>query len=178
MEREGFSITNLSLDELTTQAMQLLSVNLTDLYTILGFQLIGYSRPARLATLISYHTSLQKIIEAQNPHDSLSIVSPVGDLSHGLDAVYDDFKKEGFAFVQTAREELCKVLCTPETLELAHRATASSVQILVLMITGALRMPPQTESLAATIGAIVYKSGLKDFCQERPAKNESGKLQN
>jgi hypothetical protein len=171
MDREGFSIKDLSIDELTTQAMQLLSISLSDLYVVLGFQLIGYSRPARLAAIISYQTSLQKILDRQNPINTLNVASPLGDLSNGLDAVYEELKEEGFQFVQAAREELSKVLGTAESLELAHRVTASSMQVMVVVIAGALRMPPQTESVAATIAAIVCKSGLKDFCQVQTNKN-------
>jgi hypothetical protein len=171
MDREGFSIKDPSIDELTTQAMQLLHASLGDLYAVLGFQLTGYSRPARLATIISYHTNLQKIVEAENLQASLTITPPHRDLSRSLDVVYEDLKQEGAQFVSAVREDLCKVLCTPETLDLAHRATAASMRVMLLMIAGALRMPPQTESLAATLGAIIYKSGLKDFCEVQTTKN-------
>jgi hypothetical protein len=171
MDREGFSIKDLTIEELTSQAMQLLNVNLADLYAVLGFQLMGYSRPARLAAIISYHTSLQEILDGQSPYNSLASELPLTDLRNGLDAVYEELKHEGAQFVAAVREDLCKLLCTPETLDLADRATASSVRVMLLMIAGALRMPPQTESLAATLGAIICKSGLKDFCQVQLIKN-------
>jgi hypothetical protein len=178
MDREAFSIKDLSIEELTTQAMQLLSVNLTELYAVLGFQLIGYSRPARLAAIVSYHASLQHIVDAPDLVKSSAVANPIMDLSYGLNAVYEELKQDGVHFVDTVREELCRALWTPESLDLADRATASSVQIMVLMITGALRIPPQMESLAVTLAAIICKSGLKDFCNDRPAKNESDKVQN
>jgi hypothetical protein len=173
MDRERLSIKELSIDELTTQAVQLLSISLAELYAVLGFQIIGYSRPARVAGVISYHTTLQRIVEGQSLYNSLGVGYPLADLSKGLDVMYDELKQDGVQFVEAVRDELCKVLCTPEILELADRATASSVQIMVLMVAGALRMPPQMESLAATIAAIIYKSGLKDFCREYTIKNES-----
>jgi hypothetical protein len=170
MDREAFSMKDLSIDELTTQAMQLLSIHLADLYAVLGFQLIAYSRPARLATLISYHTSLQKVLAGQDRPSSTGVAAPLGDLSNGLAAVYEELKGQGIQFIEGVREELANVLCTTESLELADRATASSIQVMVVVIAGALRMPPQTESLAATIAAIICKSGLKEFCQVKPAK--------
>jgi hypothetical protein len=170
MGQEGFSIKDLTIEELTSQAMQLLNVNLTDLYAVLGFQLLSYSQPARLAAIINYHTSLQEILEGQSVYKSLGSGSPVAELSHGLEAVDEELKQEGAQFVAAVREDLCKILSTPESLELAHRATAASMRVMLLMIAGALRMPPQTESLAVTLGAIICKSGLKDFCQGQPAK--------
>ncbi len=165
MDREGFSIKDLSIDELTTQAMELLSVSLTELYAVLGFQLIGYSQPARLAAVISYHMALQRLVDGQSPFDSPGVAYPLADFSNGLKLVYDELRQDGSRFVEAVREELCNALCTPESLELADRATASSIQVMVLIIAGALRVPPQMESLAATMAAIICKSGLKDFCQ-------------
>lgn len=171
MDPEGFSIKDLTIEELTSQAMQLLNVNLSDLYAVLGFQLLGYSRPARLAAIISYHTSLQETLAGQSLYKSLGSESPLAQVSHVLDAVYEELKQEGAKFVAAVREDLCKILSAPESLELADRATASSMRVMLLMIAGALRMPPQTESLAATLGAIICKSGLKDFCRPQPPKN-------
>jgi hypothetical protein len=171
MDREILSIKDLTIEELTAQALQLLNISLADLYTVLGFQLAGYSRPARLATLIQYHSSLEKFLESPATYAGAGGASPVQDVSRGLKSVYEELCQEGMAFVENVREELSKVLSSSESLELAHRATVASMQILVLMIAGALRMPPQTESLAATIAAIVCKSGLKEFCQMRTSKN-------
>ncbi|MGH7927292.1 MAG: hypothetical protein ACREQV_05820 [Candidatus Binatia bacterium] len=172
MDREKLSIKELSIDELTTQAMQLLGISLPELHAVLGFQLSGYSRPARLADIISYHTTLQRMVEAQGVNNSLAGGNLMTDFSRGLDVMYEELKQDGVSFVEAVREELCKVLTTPEALALADRATASSVQITVLMVSGALRMPAQMDSLAATIAAIIWKSGLKDFCQEYSTKHE------
>jgi hypothetical protein len=175
MDREGFSLKDLSIDELTTEAKQLLSINLAELYAVLGFQLIGYSRPARLAAIVRHHATLKRIVDGQGVFSSLTAAYPIVDLSHGLDVAYEELKQDGIRFVDEVREELCNALCTPQSLELADRASAASIQIMVLMVTGALRMPPQLESLASTIVAIICKFGLKDFCQEhrlrtRPAE--------
>lgn len=173
MDREKLSIKELSIDELTTQAMQLLSIDLPELYAVLGFQLIGYSRPARVAGIISYHTTLQRIVDGQSLYNSLGVGYPMAELSKGIDVMYEELKQDGARFLETVREELQTVLRTPEILELADRATASRIQVMVLMIAGALRMPAQMESLAATIAAIIYKSGLKEFCDEYSTKKAS-----
>ena len=166
MEREKLSITELSIDELTTQVMQLLRINLPELYAVLGFQLIGYSRPARVAGIMSYHTTLQRIVDGQSLYNSVGVCYPMAELSKGIDVIYEELKQDGARFLETVREQLHTVLCTPEILELAERATASRIEIMVLMISGALRMPAEMQSLAATIAAVIYKSGLKEFCEE------------
>jgi hypothetical protein len=171
MDREGFSIKDLTIDELAAQAMQLLSLRLVELYAVLGLQLVGYSQPARLAAVINCHARVRKTLDGELRCSSMGMAHPISDLSHGLDVLYEELEQEGLRFVAAVREELCKLLCAPETLELADRTTASSMQVLVLLIAGALRMSPQTESLAATIAAIVCKSGLKDFCQIRPVES-------
>jgi len=167
MDREKLSIKELSIEELTAQAMQLLSIGLAELHAVLGLQLTGYSRPARIADIIRYHTALQRMLEGQRLNDSLA--GGMTEFSRGLDLVYEELKRDGVSFIEGVRDELCKVLATPEALELADHATASSIQITVLIVSGALRMAPQTESLAATIAAIIWKSGLKNFCREYSA---------
>jgi hypothetical protein len=171
MDREGFSIKDLTIDELAAQAMQLLTFTLIELYAVLGLQLVAYSQPARLAGVISHHTTLRKTLDGELQSGAPDSARPISELSRGLDMAYAELEQEGLRFVTAVKEELCKLLCTQETLELADRTTASSMQVLILLITGALRMSPQTESLAPTIAAIVCKSGLKDFCQIRPVHN-------
>ena len=62
-EREQMTAKELTIEELTAEAMKLLTIGIEELYVVLGYQLLGSSRPARVAGIISYQTALKKVIE-------------------------------------------------------------------------------------------------------------------
>ena len=158
------AIRELSVEELTTEAMKLLSIGVEELYVVLGCQLLGSSRPARVAGVMSYLIALKKVLEAQTMHESLSFTN-LADWAKGFDAMYDELKQDGARFLDSVRNELRNGLCNEEILALADEITVSSMQIIVLIVAAILRMPTQIESVSATVAAIICKSGLKEFCK-------------
>jgi hypothetical protein len=158
------AIRELSVEELTTEAMKLLSIGVEELYVVLGCQLLGSSRPARVAGVMSYLIALKKVLEAQTLQESLSFTN-LTDWGKGFDAMYDELKQDGARFLDSVRNELRNGLCNEEILALADEITVSSMQIIVLIVAAILRMPTQIESVSATVAAIICKSGLKEFCK-------------
>ena len=154
----------LSVEELTTEAMKLLSIGVEELYVVLGCQLLGSSRPARVAGVMSYLTALKKVLETQAMHEPLSFTN-LADWGKGFDTMYDELKQDGARFLDSVRNELRNGLCNEEILALADEITTSSMQIIVLIVAAILRMPAQIESISATVAAIICKSGLKEFCK-------------
>jgi hypothetical protein len=158
------AIRELSVEELTTEAMKLLSIGVEELYVVLGCQLLGSSRPARVAGVMSYLIALKKVLEAQTMQESLCFTN-LTDWGKGFDAMYDELKQDGARFLDSVRSELRNGLCNEEILALADEITVSSMQIIVLIVAAILRMPTQIESVSATVAAIICKSGLKEFCK-------------
>ncbi len=57
----------LTIEELTTEAMQLLPLGVDELYMILGCQLLASEKPKRVAGIISYLSAARKARQAQGP---------------------------------------------------------------------------------------------------------------
>jgi len=79
--------------------------------------------------------------------------------------MYEELKQDGTRFLDSVRDDLRNGLCNEEILALADEITASTMQIIVLIVAAILRMPMQIESVSATVAAILCKLGLKNFCR-------------
>jgi hypothetical protein len=164
MDQEKLPIREFTIEELTAEALKLLTIGLEELYVVLGCQLMGSSRPVRVAGIMSYQTALKKLIETQDMYERLSVATNLADWGRGFNAMYEELKQDGSRFLDAVREDLRKGLCSEEILALADEITTSSMQIIVLIVAAILSLPPQMESVSATVAAIVCKSGLREFC--------------
>jgi hypothetical protein len=165
MDQDKLAARELTVEELTTEAMKLLTIGLEELYVVLGCQLLGSCRPARVAGIISYQTALKKVIETQDMYEALSLGTNLAEWGRGFDLMYEELKQDGNRFLESVREDLRNALCNEEILALADEITMSSMQIIVLIVAAILRMPMQIEPISATVAAILCKRGLKDFCK-------------
>jgi hypothetical protein len=168
MEQDKAAIKELTIEELTVEAMKLLALGVEELYVVLGCQLMVLSRPGRVAAIMSYQTALKKVIETQDMDVRLPIPTDLTDWGRGFNVMYEELKQDGMRFLDAIRDELHKGLCNEEILAMADDITRSSMQIIILVIAAVLRMPPQMESVSATVAAILCKSGLRDFCKIKP----------
>jgi hypothetical protein len=164
-KREKMTAKELTIEELTTEAMKLLTIGIEELYVVLGYQLLGSSRPARVAGIISYQTALKKVIETQDMYEALSSGTNLAEWGRGFELMYEELKQDGTRFLDSVRDDLRNGLCNEEILALADEITASTMQIIVLIVAAILRMPMQIESVSATVAAILCKLGLKNFCR-------------
>jgi hypothetical protein len=165
MDQERSVKKELTVEELTAEAMKLRTIGLDELYVVLGCQLLGTSRPARVAGIMSYQTALKKVIDTQNLYEPLSLEPNLIDWAKGFAFMYEELKQDGVRFFDSVKGELQSALCNEEILALADEISASSMQIIVLIVAAILRMPVQIESVSATVAAIICKSGLKGFCR-------------
>ena len=164
MDHGMASVDELTIEELTSEAMKLLAIGLEELYVVLGCQLLGYSRPSRVAGIMSHQLALKKMIETTEMYEPLSF-KDVADWGRKFELMYDELKQDGARFLGAARQNLQNALCTEEILAFSDNINPGNMQIIVLMIAAVLKMPPQVESVAATVAAILCKSGLKTFCK-------------
>jgi len=165
MDQDKLPIKEFTIEELTAEALKLLTLGLEELYVVLGCQLMGSARPAKVAAIMSYQTALKKVIETQDMYERLSFGADLIEWGKGFNAMYEELKHDGMRFLDAVGGELRKGLCNEEILPLADDVTPSSMQVIVLIIAAILRLPPQIESVSATVGAIVCKVGLREFCR-------------
>jgi hypothetical protein len=153
----------LTIEELTAEAMQLLTLRLEELYLVLGCQLIGATRPARVAELVSHQAALKNVIESQDNHSSFFSGADLSDWTARFNFIHDELQRDGIRFVSTVREDLCKSICNQEVLDLSDEITSSTMQIIVLIVAAVLKLPRQIEGVSATVAAIICKSGVRQF---------------
>jgi hypothetical protein len=154
-----------TIEELTAEAMQLLPMGLEELYMILGAQLLVSAKPTRVAGIMSYLSAARKAKEARELYATLPEAPSPSDWSTGLDTIYNDLIQDGKRFVDEVKEDLRKGVCNEDIFILADKMDSSSMQIVVMVIGAVLKMPPQFENISATLAAILYKFGLREFCR-------------
>jgi hypothetical protein len=160
---EKFATEELTIEQLTNEAMQLMTIDLDELYVVLGCQLIGAARPARVACLVGHQSALKHVIESRNGYGSLSSAADLTEWGREFHSIYDELKRDGVRFLSAVREELRAGLCIKEILELGNEITSAGMQIIVLIIAAILKLPRQIEAVSATVAAIICKSGVREF---------------
>jgi hypothetical protein len=114
---------------------------------------------------MSYLSALKKAIETKEMYEPFSVGTNLADWGRGFDVMYEELKQDGTRFLESVKEDLRQGLCNQDIMNLADEISSSSMQIIVLVIAAILKLPPQMESISATVAAIVCRSGLKEFCR-------------
>lgn len=154
----------LSIEELTDEAMQLLRMEVDELYATLGGQLLSRNLPTRAAGIVSYLSAVRSASEARSFYEALPSVPSLTDWGGGLGVIYEELKREGMRFLTEVRGELKKGLCNEEILRLTDQVNRSAVQIVIMVVGAIFRMPREFEPISVTVAAILFKTGLRNFC--------------
>jgi hypothetical protein len=160
---EKLEAQELTIEELTTEAMQLLTLRLEELYMVLGCQLMGATRPARVAELVSHQIALKNFIESQDHHSALLSGPELSDWGRRFNFIHDELERDGIRFLSAVRDDLRKGICNEEIFDLSDEISSSTMQIIVLIVAAILKLPRQIEAVSATVAAIVCKSRLREF---------------
>jgi len=147
----------LTVEELTAEALQLLPMGLQELYMLLGCQLLVTAKPTRVAGIMSYLSAARKAKVAKELYATLPLNPVASDWS--------ELVRDGMSFLEEVREELRKGTCNEDIFTIAEKIDASSMQIIVMIVGAILKMPPQFEAISATLAAILCKLGLREFCK-------------
>ena len=154
-----------TIEELTTEAMQLLPMGLEELYMILGAQLLVSAKPTRVAGIMTYLSAARKAKEAKELYATLPVTPTPADWSAGLESIYNELIRDGITFIEEVKHELRRGICNEDIFALSDKIDSSSMQILVMVIGAVLKMPPQFENISAVLAAILYKVGVREFCR-------------
>jgi hypothetical protein len=155
----------LTIEELTTEAMRLLPLGVDELYMVLGCQLLAYEKPTRVAGIISYFSASKKAMQARNLSATIPAKPEPSEWETGLELVCNELRQDGVRFLDEVKPDLQKGVCNEDIVSLADDINASSMQIIVMIIGAILKMPAQFESISATLAALLSKSGLREFCK-------------
>ena len=154
-----------TIEELTTEAMQLLPMGLEELYMILGAQLLVSAKPTRVAGIMTYLSAARKAKEAKELYATSPVTPTASDWSAGLDTIYNELIRDGIQFIDDVKQDLRRGVCNEDIFALSDKMDSSSMQIVVMVIGAVLKMPPQFENMSAVLAAILYKLGLREFCR-------------
>lgn len=154
----------LTIEVLTDEAMRLLSMQLDDLYATLGGQLLPRALPTRVAGMVSYLSAVRSVAEAKSFYELLPSETALTEWGRGLGVIYEGLKQDGMNLLREASADLRKALCNEDIFHLSDQINRSTVQIVVMVVGAAMRLPRELDAICATVAVILLKRGLRDFC--------------
>jgi hypothetical protein len=161
---------DLSLELLTNDALKLMEKDLDELYATLGLQLLARNLPTGACGIMSYLSAVRDAGEQKSAPETLSSAPSLTEWVRGLGIIYEELIKQGARFLLDSREELQKSLRTEINLHLPPQTGA--IQILILLVEEALRLPHGFEPIAVTVAVILNKIGLRNFFQQEHPHGE------
>lgn len=154
-------------DSYIDEGTRLLLLDLEDLYATLGLQLLGRAPPGTAAGIATYLCSLRSSCEAREFYRELTGGISTSQLTSDLRVIYEGLKASGRRYLAEADPDLRRSLCNENIFAAAEAQTRSSLAVVTVIIGAALRLPPDLNPVAITVGAIVLKLGLRNFCANR-----------
>ncbi len=153
----------IDVEVLTDEAMKLLQMDIGELYATLGGQLLGRNAPTRVAGIVSYLSAIRSESLAKNLYEVLPLASAPTDWEYRLGVIYQELKRDGMRHLSEVSEDLKKSLCKEDLLDLCDQVTRTSMQIVIIVVGAALRIPREFDPISATVAAILFKIGLRKF---------------
>jgi len=155
---------DVSIELLTDQAIKLIGMELDELYVTLGSQLLAKDSPSRTAGVVSDLFAFRSMSEQKSRYAVPLSDSPPNGWRKRLGEIYDELRQDGKGYLADIREDLRKALCNDDILSLSDHVNRSTLQIIVVIVSGTLRMPVELEPISVTVSAILVKIGLRNFC--------------
>jgi hypothetical protein len=161
----SWSLKEPDIEILTREALNLLSLEMDELYTVLGCQLLASAPPTRTADIMTHVRELRNASKARKQDGTLPYEGAINVWMAGVEEICNDLKNDGIRFVENMREEFKKGLCTNDILDLANDVDESKMQIVIMIVSAILKIPAQFDSISATLAAMFCKSLLRDVCR-------------
>ncbi len=153
-----------SIEKLTDETIKLIGMELDELYVTLGSQLLARDLPSRTAEVMSDLFAFRSLSEQKSRYTVPLSDSPPNGWRKRLGEIYDELRQDGKGYLADISEDLRKALCNDDILSLSDHVNRSTLQIIVVIVSGTLRMPVELEPISVTVSAILVKIGLRNFC--------------
>ena len=160
------SVKELNIDVLTDEGLDLLRMELGELYAALGAQLLAQNMPRRAAGIASYLSAIRSASEAKSFYQALPSENSLREWGRGVGVIYEELKQDGARHIEEISPDLRKALRNEEILRLSDSMNRSAMQIVVLVVGATLRMPREFDPISVTVSAILFKLGLRNFCRQ------------
>jgi len=159
----------IDIELLAEEGMKLLRLEVDELYASLGAQILAQRPPSRVAGIVSYLSAIRSASSAKFFHEGLPVPSVPGEWGSGLGAIYEELKRDGMELLDEMGEDLRKALNNEDVLRLADQVNRSTMQVVIMIVGACLRMPREFEPISATVAAILFRLGLRNFCHQPKA---------
>jgi len=147
---------------LVDSAMKLFSVEINDLYAVLGMQLLACEKPTRAAGIVTFLSAIRQANRAVN---FIDIVRPeLIERGEWFDVVHEELKRDGVRYLADMSGELRKALGNEEILRLSDHLSPSNLHVIIMLVGAALKVSTQFDSICATVAVLLIKNGLRDLC--------------
>lgn len=156
----------LDYEILADEAIQLLRLDLGDLYATLGGQLLAQHNPTRVAGIISYLSALRSAAEARSLYQVLPSGPSLNEWGKGIGIIYDELKQDGMTHFSEIGADIRKAVGNEDILRMSDQVTRSAVQVVAMIVGANLRIPRELDPISATVAAILFKIGLRNFCNQ------------
>ncbi len=175
--RDNFSPGSEEVDTelLADEAMKLLQMGLDELYTTLGAQLLAYDRLSQTAGIVSFLLAGRNASMAKSFSTAFPAEPALTEWAKGLSAILETLRQQGLCHLARVSKDLRKALCHCDIIQLSDQMSRSILEIIILIVGATLRMPRQLDPLCATIAVIIYKTGVRNFCQQQDPIAEKAK---
>ncbi|MFQ5850745.1 MAG: hypothetical protein ACE5JU_09170 [Candidatus Binatia bacterium] len=155
----------IEINVLTDEALKLLGMEIDELYATLGAQLLSQNLPTRTAGIVSYLSAARSASEAKTFYEALPSGPAMTEWGKGLGVIYEELKRDGIGLLNEVRDDLKKALFNEDVLRISDQINRSTVQVIVIIVGAALRMPREFDPISVTIAVILLKLGLRNFCR-------------
>lgn len=157
----------ISIEVLTREAMKLLRTELDDLYVTLGTQLLVGNLPSHTAGIVSDLFAFRSSSEPKSQFTLPPSERFVAGYRNRLGEIYDQLRQDGRGYLAAVGDNLRKALGNQDILSLSDQVNVSTLQIIVVIVSGTLRLPVELEPISVTVSAILVKVGLRNFCDSK-----------
>lgn len=170
--RSKRDVKELSIEVLTDEVTKLLRLEIEELYSTLGGQLLAYAPPSRVAGIVSFLSAIRSASEAKALYETLPLAPALTDWGKGVRVIYEGLKQEGMRYFNEISSEIRKAVCVPDILSLSDQLSLSTIQIVLMVVGAVLRLPRELDPISATVTAILIKRGLRNFCRSDTDSND------
>jgi hypothetical protein len=161
----GWAPNEPDIETLTREALDLLSLEMDELHTLLGCQLLASGPPGRIAAILARVRELRNANRPRRDNGPLTSEMLLDEWMSSVDEICRDLRSDSGNFIETMRQQFKASLCNKDIIDLASNVDASKMQILIMLISAIMKLPSQFESICATLAAMCCKSLLKEVCQ-------------
>jgi hypothetical protein len=153
------------IETLAGEAMRLFRLDISELYAILGGQLLGSTVPSRAAGIVVYLTSVRSALVAKTITEAVPSQPDLAGWAAELEAIFEELRRDGIRFLAEVSGNLRQALNNKDILRLSEELSPSAVRMIIVLVAGALSMPRELDPICATVTAVILRLGLRDFCK-------------